>query len=211
MLVLQTEKITKWRNTFTITVLQVVTPYNLVYRYPRFRTTCYLSLRSVLLLVTKSNPRRGLDRPLGFREVVAHRFQDRRHINVVRLSALRTCRLCPREIYLVGYSFLLETEVDPRAIVRPEGLCQWHLRESNPRHILLLVRRSFISVNGITFVNEICLRASLKKQSTFFPQAFTPYRPQYNWKHVERTLSQRCTTHEKKQPIRAKHMYMHYK
>ena len=58
--------------------------------------------------------------------------------------------------------------VNPRTIVRPEGLCQWHLRESNPRPIPLLVRRSFISVNGITFVNEICLRASLTKQDTVF-------------------------------------------
>jgi hypothetical protein len=35
----------------------------------------------------------GLDRPLVFKEVEAPRFQDSRHMKVVRLSALRTGRL----------------------------------------------------------------------------------------------------------------------
>jgi hypothetical protein len=42
-----------------------------------------------------SNPITGLDRPLGFQEVEAHRFLDNRHMKVVRLSALRTGRLYP--------------------------------------------------------------------------------------------------------------------
>jgi hypothetical protein len=37
----------------------------------------------------------GLDRPLGFQEIEAHRFIDNRHMKVVRLSALRTGRLYP--------------------------------------------------------------------------------------------------------------------
>ena len=38
-------------------------------------------------------PITGLDRPWGFQEVEAPRFQDNRHMKVVRLSALSTGRL----------------------------------------------------------------------------------------------------------------------
>ena len=42
-----------------------------------------------LPLAVKSNPITGLDRPCGFQEKEAPRFQDSRHMKVVRLSALR--------------------------------------------------------------------------------------------------------------------------
>ena len=42
---------------------------------------------------TKSNPIMGLDKTWGFQEAEVPRFQDNRHMKVVKLSALRTGRL----------------------------------------------------------------------------------------------------------------------
>jgi hypothetical protein len=57
----------------------------------------YLPLIETCFTVDKSNPITGLDRPLGFQKVEAPRFQDNRHMKVVRLSALLIGRL-----YILG-------------------------------------------------------------------------------------------------------------
>jgi hypothetical protein len=84
-------------------------------------TLCCLQSVSGFEMYVQSNPITGLERPWGFQEFEAPRFQDNRHMKVVRLSVLHTGRLYPwRNIPVRGW-------VNPRATVRPEGLHQWKI------------------------------------------------------------------------------------
>jgi hypothetical protein len=51
------------------------------------------------------NPITGLNRPRGLHEVKAPRFQDNRHMKVVRLSAISNIHLYPQEIFLFLFLF----------------------------------------------------------------------------------------------------------
>jgi hypothetical protein len=60
-----------------------------------------------------------------FQKFEPPRFQDNRHIKMVRLSALRTDRLYPRPRKYFWYSFFVRGWFDHRGILRPEWSCQW--------------------------------------------------------------------------------------
>ena len=58
----------------------------------------------------------------GLQEVEAPRYWESQHTKVVRFSALAT--FTPQEIFVV---LIVRTRINPRAIVWPEGLCQWKI------------------------------------------------------------------------------------
>ena len=104
-------------------------------------------LLNMMLKVKLHNSCTNLDRPWGFQNVEAPRFQDNRHMKVVSQAyALANCT--PQKIFLVLIS--VRGWGDPKTIVWLQGLLQWK------------IPLTLLGIEAITFrlavqcINQLC-------------------------------------------------------
>ena len=88
--------------------------------------SCHCRLVTMYSRYRYSSPFTGLDRPWGFQKVEAPRFQYKRHMKVVRLSALAPAAFTPQEIFLALISVEAESIPGPQCC-GAERLCQWKI------------------------------------------------------------------------------------
>ena len=99
----------------------------------------------------------GHDTSCGFQEDKAPTFKEFRHMKVLKLSANRSGLLYPKKITLVLIS--ARGWIDPKAIVRSEGLYQWKIGMT-PSGV-----ESFVSVHEIfLFIMRYIIRNLLETQ-----------------------------------------------
>jgi len=135
-----------------------------IYRYQQL-----LGLARLTLSKGKAIPLQAWTGREGSRRLRLPDFKTIWHMKVVGLSTLQTGRLYPQKTFLVLIS--VRGWVNPRALVRPEPLCQW----KNPRTPLGIEPATFRLV--AQYLNQLWHRVPPKVNTAHNPNNTALYIP----------------------------------